>query len=599
MTSASPSSLPPAARRSRQRRQRRLRAFAAVTLLVCFVVLACSKLAAPRESLAPVGQAAPTAVQPAVAERQAVEEEPNLLPYWEDALDAQARNDSATAAWGCDWFVAPVGETPRLAPMCAVGGGSSSSHGTEPFKPLCSREELASGSLAVHGGATRANCVKRGFQRKCHVENLILRQGNLFTFKAGRGALPSVLFLADGVREWLGRHHQYYGTPLREVPPAMAEARPAILSHCKFLVTAPVVFIFRMSGHSTYHLWRNNLGPFFATLHDDFGRGGGGGAAGVFGGEPPVLITVDQKPRAGPKAPHLLDELLHYFTTLPILDASEFTAPTCFTRAILGISASGFNQAALRHWLLPRIALRHRLSQFYMQRNGRSGAAVSCARATTLRCLPPHYGRRLPTAFNQWLAWRLRRWRRLPRQPRVMYLSRNHPNITRGRKVVNEAEVMPALEAAVLAATGAPLRRVFFEELAYVEQIAAMAATNILIAPHGGGVANCVWMPPGSVVVEFVPPAGATLPGMYRKMCRGAAGGGVPPIEHIAFVAEQDPAELSPGFAAANRAWRGNKRLFSNIWMPRQRLLEHLDRALELYRQAWERARREEAWRVY
>ncbi|ESL09162.1 hypothetical protein TRSC58_03122 [Trypanosoma rangeli SC58] len=559
-------------------------------LLVCFVVFTCNKLAAPRESLAPPRQDTSTALQPTAAYPHTARKEPDILTYWQDALDAQMRNDSASATWGCDWLVAPVGKTPQLAPMCAVGGSNSSSHSRGPSKPPCSDEALSSGSLAMHGGATRANCVKRGFQRKCYVENLILHQGKLFTFKAERGVLPSVLFLADGVQEWLGKHHQYYGTPVREVP-TTTERGPTILSHCTFLVTAPVVFIFRMSGHSTYHLWWNNLGPFFDTLHDGFGRHGGGGAAGVLSGEFPVIITVDHKPRTGPKAPHLLDELLHHFTTVPILNASEFTAPTCFTRVILGTSASDFNQAALRHWLLPRIALRHRIAQFFVGRKERGAVTVSSARATTLRCLIPHYDGRLPTVFNQWLAWKLWRSRRLPQQPRVMYLSRNHPNVTRGRKVVNEAEVLPALEAAVLAATGRSLRRVFFEEMAYVDQITAMAETNILIAPHGGGVANCVWMPPGSVVVEFVPPAGATLPGMYRKMCRTAAGGGVPPIEHISFVAGQDPAELVSGFAAANRAWRENKRLFSNIWMPKEQLLVYFARALKMYRRTRESTR--------
>ncbi|PWV05828.1 hypothetical protein C3747_124g111 [Trypanosoma cruzi] len=573
-----------ALRRGKKRCQRFLWVVAAMSLWTCVFFIAGRKLAEPQENVTPAGQDTTAAMQPMREDAKTVGEEPDLLPYWESVLEAKSHNGSSVEAWGCDWFMAPVGETTRLAPMCAVG---NSNNGTAPFKAPCTSKDLASLSLAIRGGATRAHCVRRGFNRKCYVKNIIIQNGNLFTFKAERGKIPSLLFLADGAREWLGKHHQYYGTPVRELP-RKTNMGVSILSHCKYVVTAPVVFIFRMSGHSTYHLWRNNLGPFFDTLRDDFGikdrlR------KGIFDGESPVVITVDKKPRSGPKAPHLLDELLHYFIDLPVLEASEFTEPTCFTRAILGISANSFSQAALRHWLLPRIALQHRFLQFLRKRNKRDVATVSGVHATTLRCLMPQYDRRSPILFNQWFAWKLRQWQWLPRRPNVLYLSRNHPNITRGRRVVNEEDVIPALEAAVLAMTGGSLRRVFLEEMAYVDQIAAMLETNILIAPHGGGIANCVWMPPGSVVVEFVPPAGATLPEMYHKMCRDAAGGGgVLPIQHISFVAEQDPAELEPDFAATNPAWKGNKRLFSNIWVSKRQLIEYFAKALDLYRRAWE-----------
>ncbi|EKF30041.1 hypothetical protein MOQ_006156 [Trypanosoma cruzi marinkellei] len=572
----------PVSRRGRQRRQRFLWVFAAMALWMCGFLIAERKHAEPQENITPAGHVTTAATQPICVDANTVGEEPDILPYWESVLEAKTQNGSAVEAWGCDWFMAPVGETTRLAPMCAVGNNN----GTAPFKAPCTSEELASLNLANGSGATHAHCVKRGFHRKCYVKNIILQNGSLFTFNAERGKMPSVLFLADGTREWLGKHHQYYGTPVRELP-TKTERGFSIVSHCKYVVTAPAVFIFRMSGHSTYHLWRNNLGPFFDTLRDDFGIKNQLGK-GMFAGESPVVITVDKKPRSGPKAPHLLDELLHYFTDLPVLEASEFTEPTCFTRAILGISASSFSQAALRHWLLPRIALRHRFLQFLSKRNKREVSTVSRAHATTLRCLIPQYDRRSRIIFNQWFEWKLRQWQELPQRPNVLYLSRNHPNITRGRRVVNEEEVIPALEAAVLAMTGGSLRRVFLEEMAYVDQIATVLETNILIAPHGGGIANCVWMPPGSVVVEFVPPAGATLPEMYDKMCRDAAGGGVLPIQHISFVAEQDPAELEPDFVATNPAWKENKRLFSNIWVSEEKLTEYFVKALNLYRRAWE-----------
>ncbi|KEG06592.1 hypothetical protein DQ04_13171010 [Trypanosoma grayi] len=145
--------------------------------------------------------------------------------------------------------------------------------------------------------------------------------------------------------------------------------------------------------------------------------------------------------------------------------------------------------------------------------------------------------------------------------------------------------------------TGAPLRRLFLEGMAYADQIMEMSKANIPIGPHGGGIANCVWMPPGSVVVEFVPPVGVTLLKLYHNFCRRAAGRGELTIEHIGFIAERDPAEGEPGFEAASPSWKSNKRLFSNIWMPKERIAKYFERALELYRKSWKLSSMEK-WRV-
>ncbi|KAH9601305.1 Glycosyltransferase 61 [Trypanosoma melophagium] len=512
-------------------------------------------------------------------------EEPDMQPWVESILNAVAHNNSPTAVYGCGWYMAPTGETMRLVPACSVGDDDA--------KPRCSSEELSTGSMTVNGGATRAQCVMRGRPPKCYTENIIMQRGEFFTFAGGNLGIPETLFLSDGTAEGVMRYHHYYGNSVREVASA-ADRGPSILSHCKYVVNTPVVFLYRVSGHNTFHLWANNLGPFFSTLHDDFGlETATKGLGGLFRGKRPVIITVDDKPHQGPKAPLLLDELLSYFTDFPVLNASEFTEPTCFTQAILGIGANQFSQSELRQWMIPRVAMRHRLLQLLSVRNGEDTSSTTAPTVDikSLRCLVSLDDAQLPTVAIEWMAWKLRHWQKLPYRPRVVYLSRNHPNITRGRKVVNEADVLPALELVVLAMTGRKLQRVFLEEMAYVDQIMMMSETNILIAPHGGGIANCVWMPPGSVVVEFVSPAGEDLLNMYHRQCRDAAGRAALPIEHIPFLAKQDPAERQPGYAKAHPSWVGNKKLFSNIWLPKDKLLKHVVKAITLYNQLVENAK--------
>ncbi|ORC85450.1 uncharacterized protein TM35_000351940 [Trypanosoma theileri] len=517
-------------------------------------------------------------------------DEPDMQPWFESLLSAVAHNKSSTAAYGCSWFMAPIGETMRVVPACSVGDNNNNNNNN---KPRCSNEELSAGSMAVNRGATQARCVTRGMQPKCYTENIIMQKGSFFTFEGGNLRIPSRLFLGDGMNRPFARYHRYYGNSVQKVSSAPNRG-PSILNHCKYVVNTPAVFLYRVSGHSTFHLWVNNLGPFFATMNDDFGlETATKGLGRLFRGKKPIIITVDDKPSQGPKAPLLLDELLSYFTDLPILNASDFTEPTCFTQAILGCSATTFDQSEIRRWMIPRVAFRHRLLQLLSMRSGGNDNPNTSPTADikSLRCLVSLHDAQLPNVVREWMAWKLRHWQRLPYRPRVLYLSRNHPNVTRGRKVVNEADVLPALEALVLEMTGGKLQRMFFEEMAYVDQIMMISETNILIAPHGGGIANCVWMPPGSVVVEFVSPAGATLLQMYHKWCRQAAGRGALPIEHLPFIAEQDPAERKPGFAEANPVWTRNKRLHSNIWLPKEKLVEHVAKAITLYRQWTEKAK--------
>lgn len=63
------------------------------------------------------------------------------------------------------------------------------------------------------------------------------------------------------------------------------------------------------------------------------------------------------------------------------------------------------------------------------------------------------------------------------------------------RKLVNEAAVWPLLERA-------GFERVYMEDLDFDEQVALMRETAVLFAPHGAGLTNMLFCPPGTHVVE-------------------------------------------------------------------------------------------------
>ena len=136
---------------------------------------------------------------------------------------------------------------------------------------------------------------------------------------------------------------------------------------------------------------------------------------------------------------------------------------------------------------------------------------------------------------------------------------------------MNQDEVVPILNQTVIELTGKPLEMIHMEDYPYHQQVRIAADTQIMLSPHGGGVANCIWMAPGAVVVEFVAPVGKTLPGMYHTMC-GNSG-----VQHFSFLADPDPADATI---------TDNARLFSNLIMPPGRLVENFKKGLALYRSA-------------
>jgi hypothetical protein len=397
-----------------------------------------------------------------------------------------------------------------------------------PLKPISDVPSLGEG--------TQYKCVSRGMQQKCLFRNLVVKRNSFYVYDpystshsartfpsllpVKAGGFPNPLYPPDGQVGPLIQNHKYRGHPVGRV--AASDASPP----CSRVVTRPTIFVFRMSGHSTYHMWENNLGPFYATLLDNFDLESPQEQHALRDStlDPKKLLVafVDKKPRIGPKAPKILDKLLRLFSDTPLLNASRLSESTCFTTAIVGVSANRFPHRAL-------------------------------VREGQRRLL----GKEQPIV--------------LPEAPNMIYVSRNHERITRGRKMINEAEVFPILNRTMFELVGKPVRKVFMEELTYKEQVQLASETHLLFSPHGGGVANCIWMPPGAVVVEFVAPVGKTLPGMYHTMC-GNSG-----VQHFHFLAEADPNDSSI---------KENARLFSNLVMPVNRMIENAKKGLAKYQAA-------------
>eukprot|EP01065_Artemidia_motanka_P009438 TRINITY_DN14822_c0_g1_i3.p2 TRINITY_DN14822_c0_g1~~TRINITY_DN14822_c0_g1_i3.p2 ORF type:complete len:269 (+),score=67.74 TRINITY_DN14822_c0_g1_i3:639-1445(+) len=266
-------------------------------------------------------------------------------------------------------------------------------------------------------------------------------------------------------------------------------------------------------------MWENNLGPFWATLQQWTKRGV---EVDLTAARDLLVVYVDRKPAEGPKAPRLLDTLLQTFTTLPLINASKLRRRTCFEHAFVGISARSFDHGGLLRAMQVRVT-------------GRSHDTGSA-----------------------------------PASPSVLWVSRNHASVTRGRKVANEAAAVEAAAAVVLSATGSPLQAAHMQDFPFTEQVRMVMGIQILLGPHGAGIANCIWMRPGSVAAEFVAPVGRTLFSLYKGMCRRSG------VRHVGVVAEADPADAGTRLS--------NPRLYSNMVIPRGLAADTAGRALEMYR---------------
>jgi capsular polysaccharide biosynthesis protein len=143
---------------------------------------------------------------------------------------------------------------------------------------------------------------------------------------------------------------------------------------------------------------------------------------------------------------------------------------------------------------------------FQWQSLARAGIAadrlVRATKRSVLRCeqlvVPSMPG---PRGFPApWLCRYLRELL-LPRNPpqatRRIYISRRH---ARGRKILNEDEMLPLLER-----QGFDI--VHAERLSFDQQISLFASAEEVIAVHGAGLSNLVFAPPGARVLELRSPA--------------------------------------------------------------------------------------------
>ena len=97
-------------------------------------------------------------------------------------------------------------------------------------------------------------------------------------------------------------------------------------------------------------------------------------------------------------------------------------------------------------------------------------------RPELLRLIPPAYG--VPDAASR---------------PRKIFISRAS---AKRRRLLNEDAVWSLIKPA-------GFQRVQMEELTFEDQVALMRETAVLLAPHGAGLTNMVFCPPGTRVVEI------------------------------------------------------------------------------------------------
>lgn len=79
--------------------------------------------------------------------------------------------------------------------------------------------------------------------------------------------------------------------------------------------------------------------------------------------------------------------------------------------------------------------------------------------------------------------------------PKRLFISRQRAG---KRRLINEAEVISSLRQRGFLALVA-------ESMPLEQQLAHFAAAEVVVAPHGAGLTNCLFMKPGSLVVELLP----------------------------------------------------------------------------------------------
>ena len=74
--------------------------------------------------------------------------------------------------------------------------------------------------------------------------------------------------------------------------------------------------------------------------------------------------------------------------------------------------------------------------------------------------------------------------------------------VRRGSRSITNSD---AVEAALRKRFGVDVRTIAFDGLAFAEQVIALHDVRLLVAPHGAGLTNLVFLPPGAALVEVFP----------------------------------------------------------------------------------------------
>lgn len=106
------------------------------------------------------------------------------------------------------------------------------------------------------------------------------------------------------------------------------------------------------------------------------------------------------------------------------------------------------------------------------------------------------------------------------------------------RSIPNTAEIASSLDAL------GDVSVVDTAALSPVQQIRLLASTDVLVAQHGAGLSNMVWMPPASAVVEMQPPLIPPVDTIFASLA--AARG----LDHVCLRQEDEHSAVDPAAVA-------------------------------------------------
>jgi hypothetical protein len=136
------------------------------------------------------------------------------------------------------------------------------------------------------------------------------------------------------------------------------------------------------------------------------------------------------------------------------------------------------------------------------------------------------------TAFNELIRRRLQLPLRFPSKthPLVLFVNRNeqqeqysHNQIR--RRFLNFPEMLQATKTKL--SQNANITGVDLQDFSFVDQVQLFSQTAVLVAMHGAGLTNIMFMPPNSIVIEIIPNSGPqtywmTLTNMFQRIAQDA-----------------------------------------------------------------------------